>query len=178
MTRSRAMNVFEAAARSGNYGDVAVLPIEVDPQIVLSRNSVRQPFYMVYDHDTVAAQMSGSCRIRLRASSVLYFDSSIGDYTYIPAGTPHRIEPKEEGVLLRYTSNEPTERGAVFACESCDAEIHRVEWTHDDDNDQVRIYCAIVQEFNEDVGLRRCECGVEAERIDLAELGWLADSAA
>ncbi|MGC0239671.1 hypothetical protein [Arthrobacter sp. SD76] len=171
-TRSRAMNIFEAAATSGNYGDVAVIPLEVDPQITLSRNSVTQPFYMVYDHDTVLAQMSGSSRLRLRESSVLYFDSVVGDHTYIPAGTPHRIEPQVEGVLVRYSTNEENERGALFVCDACGADLHRVEWTHDHDVEPVRIYAAISGQFNADDKLRTCSCGHVNAPVPVELLGW------
>src|SRR6185312_11278829 len=79
----------------------------IDPQLHLSRNRVKQPFFLICEQDTMLAQMSGEARVEFRAGPVRYFDMTVGDFVYVPAGTPHRIVPKTESVHLRYKAEKP-----------------------------------------------------------------------
>lgn len=167
--RKRAIHAFKAAAEVGDYTDAALIPEDVDPQVELSRNSLAQPFHVVIDEDTVLAQLSGRARVLLQQSTVSSFGTVTGDHVYVPAGTPHRIEPLEESVFLRYTSNEPVRRGAAFFCAHCGTEIHRTEWIHDGSVTPGLVYAAAVDRFN---GTDRlCTgCGAVADAVSFETL--------
>ena len=172
MVRRRVIPTFKAAAEIGNYEDVALIPEDVDPQVELSRNSVTQPFYVIIDEDTVLAMMSGQSRIVMKYSSVNSFLGSSGDNIYVPAGTPHRIEPVEESVIVRYTSNEPVRRGAAFFCEDCGNETFRLEWMHVGTVSPVLVYADVARRFNKTD--RMCDsCGNVAEPVSFESLGWV-----
>ena len=173
MARRRMLQAFQAAKELGNYADMPVMPIDVDPQITLSRNTETQPFFLAFEEDTVIALMSGSATVRLRESNVNSWSMIPGDHVYVPAGTPHRLEPLEESVLIRYIGNEPAYRAAVFACEKCGGELHRLEWRQDLEVEAVAIYSEVARRFNEDSGVRTCGgCGVTASEVSLERLGW------
>lgn len=173
MSRRRMLSAFKTGATVGNYADLAVLPTDVDPQLVLSRNSVDQPFHQIFAKDTVIVQMSGSSRISIRNSNVNHFVAQVGDNVYIPAGTPHRIEPIEEGVMLRYIALEAGLVAAAWFCRTCDEELHRLEWDYDNDADAAPIYATACSRFSADLDARTCEnCGTVAGPIDLDILGW------
>lgn len=173
MPRRRMLQALDAAAAVGNYADLAVLPEDVDPQITVSRNWVDQPFYLAFEEDTVLAQMSGRCTVHLRESNVLNYPMAQGDHVYMPGGTPHRIRPDGEGVLIRYVTNEPALRAAMFVCEQCGAELYRLEWTQELVDDAVAIYAEICRRFNEDSSRRSCQhCGAIAAEVALDALGW------
>ncbi|MDJ0105518.1 AraC family ligand binding domain-containing protein [Rhodococcus erythropolis] len=173
MSRRRMLSAFKAGAQIGNYEDEAVLPVDVDPQIMLSRNWLTQPFYQLFEHDTIVVQMSGAATVRLQNSSVNTFHVRPGDHVYVPAGTPHRIEPIEEGVQLRYMAADAGLEGAAWYCEKCDAEVHRLEWTHDHDAHAPRVYATACARFSADLDARTCsQCGTVAPEIDLSRLGW------
>lgn len=173
MARRRMLQAFQAAKEMGNYADVPVMPVDVDPQITLSRNTEKQPFFLAFEEDTVIALMSGSATVRLRESNVNSWSMIPGDHVYMPAGTPHLLEPNEESVLLRYIGNEPAYRAAVFACEKCGNELHRLEWQQDLEVEAIAIYAEVARRFNDDVGIRTCRiCGTTAAEISLGTLGW------
>ncbi|MEJ7635521.1 hypothetical protein [Aeromicrobium sp.] len=176
MARRRMVQAFQAAKDIGNYADVPVMPVDVDPQITLSRNSEQQPFFIAFEEDTVIALMSGSATVRMRDSNVNSWSMITGDHVYVPAGTPHLLEPNEESVLLRYIGNEPAYRAAVFACEACGGELHRLEWQQDLEVDAVAIYSEVVRRFNEDSTVRTCRsCSTVAAEISVERLGWPAE---
>ncbi len=178
MARRRMLQAFEAAKDIGNYADVPVMPVDVDPQIVLSRNWERQPFYIAFEEDTVIALMSGRARVALRDTNVNYWPMIPGDHVYVPAGTPHRLEPEEESVLIRFIGNDPAFRAAVFACDRCGEELDRLEWKQDLEVEAIAIYSEVARRFNEDPVRRTCSaCGAVAEEISLERLGWPAESA-
>jgi hypothetical protein len=173
MPRRRMLQAFDTAATVGNYADLAVLPADVDPQITISRNSVDQPFFLAFEEDTVLAQISGHSVVHLRQSNVLNYSMGQGDHVYMPAGTPHRIVPDGEGVLIRYITNEPATRAALFACEECGTEIYRLEWQQEVADDSVPIYSEICRRFNDDEERRTCpECRSVAASVSLETLGW------
>lgn len=179
MARRRMVQAFQTAKTLANYADVAVMPVDVDPQIILSRNTVRQPFYLAFEEDTVIAQMSGTGAVRLRESNVLSWSLMQGDHVYIPAGTPHRIEPAEEGVLIRYVGNDPAYRAAIFACENCGEELDRLEWRQDLEVDSIALYSEICRRFNEDLAARTCDrCGEVADVVSFDRLGWTTEAVA
>jgi len=179
MARRRMLQAFEAAKGIGNYADVPVMPIDVDPQITLARNTERQPFYLAFEEDTVLALMSGRAVVRLRDTNVNYWPMIPGDHVYLPAGTPHRFEPAEESVAIRFIGNDPAYRAAVFACETCDGELDRLEWKQDLEVDAVAIYAEAARRFNEDIEHRTCAtCGTRAEPISLERLGWVPEAVA
>ncbi len=176
MARRRMLQAFDAAKEIGNYADVPVMPVDVDPQITLSRNTETQPFYLAFAEDTVIALMSGRARVRLRDTNVNYWPMIPGDHVYVPAGTPHRLEPEEESVLIRFIGNDPAYRAAVFACEQCGGELDRLEWQQDLEVEATAIYAELARRFNEDLEHRTCStCGTVAEEISLERLGWSAE---
>src|ERR1700684_4697589 len=95
MNRRRMLHPFKAEL--GEYEDAAVLPVDTDPQLYLSRNRRPQPFHLICSKDNVLSLMSGGAHVHLRDSSVNRFRMDVGDHVYIPAGTPHRIVPAAEG---------------------------------------------------------------------------------
>jgi 3-hydroxyanthranilate 3,4-dioxygenase len=95
MKRKARFDTFKEAPSRGNYDEFPMLELGIDPQVHLSRNTVPQPFFLICEQDTVLAQLSGEARVEFRNSSVNFFRMVLGDYVYVPAGTPHRILPKE-----------------------------------------------------------------------------------
>jgi mannose-6-phosphate isomerase-like protein (cupin superfamily) len=173
MTRRRMLQAFEAAKSIGNYADIPVMPVDVDPQITLARNTERQPFYLAFEEDTVIALMSGRATVRLRDTNVNYWPMMPGDHVYVPAGTPHRFEPAEESVVIRYIGNDPAYRAAVFACENCGNELDRLEWKQNLEVDATAIYTEVSQRFNQDLDRRTCAvCSTVADPVPLERLGW------
>ena len=173
MSRRRMLDAYKVGAQVGNYADLAVLPLDVDPQITLSRNWIDQPFYQIFAQDTVLAVMSGESLIRMRLSSVNTLRLQLGDHAYIPAGTPHRIEPLAEAVMLRYIAGDAGLEAAAWFCETCGDELYRLEWQHDHDVQAPRIYAAACARFNATTDDRTCRrCGSVAAEIDLDALGW------
>lgn len=173
MARRRMLQAFQAAKEVGNYAEVPVMPVDVDPQITLSRNWEKQPFFIAFEEDTVIALMSGSATVRLRETNVNSWSMIPGDHVYVPAGTPHLLEPIEECVLIRYIGNEPAYRAAVFACDKCGEELHRLEWQQNLEVEAVAIYSEVARRFNDDSDLRTCAvCGTIAAEISLERLGW------
>jgi 3-hydroxyanthranilate 3,4-dioxygenase len=173
MTRRRMLDAYKVGAQIGNYADLPVLPLDVDPQITLSRNWIDQPFYHIFAEDTVLAAMSGDCVVRMQMSSVNTIRLQIGDHAYVPAGTPHRIEPREEGILLRYVAGDAGLEAAAWFCETCGDELYRLEWQHDNDAEPPRVYAAACARFNAETEARMCRrCGTVAPGVDLDALGW------
>ena len=161
------LHAFKAAKEVSNYEEVPVLPVKVDPQMFLSRNSVAQPFYLICGKDTVVVQMSGTATMYLKDSSVNRFHMSVGDHVYVPAGTPHRIVPNEESIQIRYKARSAGLEGVSWFCPGCDRELHRVEWDTATTVSQ-QVYHDACAAFNEDETLRRCiYCGAQHPRIDM-----------
>jgi len=173
MDRRRMLHAFKAAKETGNYEDAAVLPEHLDPQVHLSRNSVPQPFYLVCEHDTIVGQLSGAAHIRLRASSVNAFTMGPGDMVYVPAGTPHRIEPMTPSVQIRYKVRGSEREAAVWTCAHCGGQVARLDWRLTDPPSAA--YAPACQWFNEQFAGTRCPgCGQPVAAVDLQELAWPA----
>jgi hypothetical protein len=164
-------------AEVGEYEDAAVLPEETDPQLYLSRNRQPQPFHLICSADNVLSQLSGEVNVHLRDSSVRWFRMSVGDHVYIPAGTPHRIVPVAEGVMLRYQPLDAGRQGVAWYCDGCDSEVQRYEWEHSADTPAVSVYAAACARFSASAEARTCgKCGAVAAPVDLAAFGWVAAS--
>ncbi|MFJ6895130.1 hypothetical protein [Streptomyces hokutonensis] len=173
MNRRRMLHALKVAAELGNYEDAAVLPADTDPQLYLSRNRLPQPFHLICEKDTVLSQLSGEAQVHLRDSSVNRFRMDVGDHVYVPAGTPHRITPVQEGVTIRYLPLKAGLLGAAWFCQGCDGELHRYEWEHDNDTPAVRMYTVACARFTADLTARTCtKCGAVHPEIDLAAFGW------
>lgn len=174
MDRRRMLHTFKTAPEVGNYEDVPVLPTSVDPQLYMSRNTVAQPFYLICGKDTVIAQMSGAADLYLKDSTVNLFHMAVGDHAYVPAGTPHRIVPSEEGVQLRYKARSAGLEAIAWYCPGCDRELHRVDWDTSKTVSQ-QVYYDACTAFNDDEALRQCAgCGAQHPRVDLEPFAsWL-----
>ena len=64
MNRRRMLHPFRTEV--GEYEDAAVLPVETDPQLYLSRNRHPQPFFLICSKDNVLSLLSGSAHLHLR----------------------------------------------------------------------------------------------------------------
>jgi 3-hydroxyanthranilate 3,4-dioxygenase len=172
------LHSLKAGADLGEYEDAAVLPLETDPQIYLSRNTLPQPFHLICEKDTVISQLSGLADVHLRESSVNRFRMDVGDHVYIPAGTPHQIVPIEPGVTLRYLPLEAGRLGIAWFCPDCGAEVQRYEFEHDNELPLILTYAAAASRFSADMQARTCDkCAVVHPEIDLARYGWDAAAA-
>jgi 3-hydroxyanthranilate 3,4-dioxygenase len=167
------LDAYKVGAQVKNYADLAVLPLDVDPQITVSRNWIDQPFYHIFSEDTVLTAMSGHTVVRLKMSSVNTFRLEVGDHAYIPAGTPHRIEPREEAILLRYVALNAGLEAAAWFCETCGDELYRLEWQHNNDAEPPRVYATACARFNTETEARTCRrCRTAASAVELNALGW------
>lgn len=174
MKRRRMFQTFKAAGEVADYSEMPMLPMAVDPQVTLSRNTLPQPFYLVCAKDTMLAQLSGEAVVHLRHSTVSSFNLGPGDNVYVPAGTPHRIVPLTLSVQLRYKAQKPGLEGVAWFCEDCDLELCRAEWDTEETASH-RAYHDACEAFNSSEGVRRCDrCAAEHPAVDLAPFcSWL-----
>jgi hypothetical protein len=172
MARKRMFFTFKEALARGSYDDYPMLPPEIDPQLHLSRNDRTQPFWAVCGKDTMIVQMAGTGRVAFRDASVNYFESDVGDFIYVPAGTAHRIYPDGESVTYRYRARMPGAESMVWYCDACDAELHRSDY----DGDSVLLqqaYADGCDAYNASASARTCTaCGHVHSPIDLAGFTW------
>ena len=172
MVRKRAFNIFQQAREAGPYDEYPVLPPDIDPQLHLSRNDRPQPFYLICEHDCLIAQLKGRATVQFKDSNVLQFVLNIGDFLYVPAGTPHCILPETESVQVRYKARDAGWEGAGWYCAKCGAELWRSEWNTADQLPQEG-YWLSCRTFNEESALRTCRvCGHAADMIDLSGFRW------
>ena len=170
--RRRMFHLFKAAKEAGPYDELPMLPTDFDLQVHLSRNDRPQPFFLICDHDTQIVQMLGKGRVEFRESSVNSFDLEVGDFIFVPAGTPHRLIPDGEAVQLRYKAQHHELEGVVWYCEECGRELWREEWELADRSPQEG-YVKACETFNGDPSLRRCQgCGAVHPAIDLSGFRW------
>lgn len=169
MRRKNRFETYKEAVSRGNYDEFPMFERGVDPQLHLSRNSVPQPFFLICEQDTVIAQMSGTSKIEFRNSPANYFNLALGDFVYVPGGTPHRIVPQSESIHLRYKAEHPGLEAAAWY-KGAD-EIGRITWDCAKELPQEG-YLRACRTFNSDAKLRD-----GAPEIDLAPFHW-ADVAA
>lgn len=173
MRRKNRFDTFKEAPQRGSYDEFPMLELGIDPQVHLSRNTVPQPFFLICEQDTVLAQTAGEARIEFRDSSVNYFNTALGDYVYVPGGTPHRIVPKTESIHLRYKAADPGLE-AVAWYSSTGEEIARVTWDCADELPQ-EAYLRASRDRGIDVSaFRWAEVAAEIRETEAAERGRLA----
>src|SRR5262245_4070364 len=172
MPRKKSFQIFREAGKVGPYAEKPMLPDDIQVQLHLSRNDRPQPFYSIYDNDTLLVLMSGTSVVTFKSVSVHEFSLKPGDNVYVPAGTPHRILPAEEAVIMRYRAREAGWEGVVWYCEQCDRELHRQEWNTGEALSQDR-FADVTAAFNGDKALRTCrQCGWVHPILDLAPFQW------
>ena len=172
MIRKRTFTVFRESLHSRDYDERPMLPDDIDIQVHLSRNRLQQPFFLMYDKDTLLAQISGTGRIEFKGVNVAWFRCGPGDYIYLPAGVPHRYRPEAESVQLRYRPMNVGHEGVAWFCVGCDTELHREEWDCGESNSQ-EMYFSSCTRFNDEDSLRRCHgCGATHPPIDTAPYQW------
>jgi 3-hydroxyanthranilate 3,4-dioxygenase len=164
MRRKNRFETYKEAAERGNYDEFPMLELGIDPQLHLSRNSVAQPFFLICEQDTIVAQMSGSARIEFRNSPANYFNMALGDFVYVPGGTPHRLIPQTESVHLRYKAAQPGLEAVAWY--KNDEEVARVTWDCAKELPQ-EAYLRACRAFNADASLRK-----DMPEIDLSPFQW------
>lgn len=169
MRRKNRFETYKEAASRGNYDEFPMLELGIDPQLHLSRNSVAQPFFLICEQDCVIAQMSGAARVEFRQSPANYFNLELGDFVYIPGGTPHRLLPARESIHLRYKACHPGLEAASWF-KGAD-EVARITWNTESELPQEGYLRACIA-FNADRAMRG-----GLPEIDLAPFRW-ADVAA
>ena len=171
MRRKNRFEIYKEAPARGSYDECPMLELGIDPQLHLSRNSVAQPFFLICEQDCIVAQLSGTARIEFRHSPANYFNLALGDFVYVPGGTPHRLLPKAESIHLRYKASRPGLE-AVAWYDTAGAEISRVTWDCDEELPQEG-YLRACQSFNADAKLRTsARTGETLPLIDLAPFHW------
>jgi 3-hydroxyanthranilate 3,4-dioxygenase len=172
MARSLMVFTFAAAAQAGPYDECPMLPDSLDLQIHLSKNAIKQPFFLICQHDTVLFALAGSGHVEYKDASVLRHSYGVGDHLYVPAGVPHRIVPAAETIQYRYKLPESELEGVAWYCDGCGAELHREVWELQSELPQ-EAYLRIARAFNEDVKRRTCAaCGTVHPVLDLSPYRW------
>jgi hypothetical protein len=170
--RGRYQNVFELALEVGPWDERPVAPPFADPQVYMSRGSGAQPFFLICAKDTVVMQITGSADVQFRYTGLRHTRLEIGDMLYVPAGTPCRIEPREESIHLRYKAINPGLEGAAWFCPSCDAEV----WRYEFDAELAPVhqgYLDACRAFNAEPRHRTCGvCQAVLPAIDIAGYRW------
>lgn len=176
--RKRYLNVLPLAGDARSYDERPVLLEHIDPQLFLSRNSLAQPFFLICEKDTVLAALSGDAIVEFRECSVLQHRLAPGDFVYVPAGTPHRIVPREPSLHVRYKARVSDLEGVAWYCEACGTERRRIEWNAQETLPQegyaqaCRSYAASVE------GTPCAKCGEAAPVLDWGDTRWDAIAAA
>lgn len=169
---------FKEAAAAGPYDEYPMLPPQVDPQLHLSRNDRPQPFYLVCGKDSTLVQMSGRGRVRFAEGPVRYFHLAPGDFVYVPAGMPHRLEPETVSVQYRYKAAAAGLEAVAWYCESCGGAL----WRHTFDTASTipqRAYAEACTSFNDDAGRRTCgKCGSIHPQVEFPAARWSEIAAA
>jgi hypothetical protein len=172
MRRKGRFQTYEEARNSGPYDELPMLEMGIDPQLHLSKNDRPQPFFLICEQDTIIAQMSGTARVEFRGSSVNYFNMQLGDYVYVPAGTPHRYLPKTGSIVLRYKAEHAGLEGVAWYSEKTGEELSRVVWDTAAELPQ-EAYLRACKAFNADKAMRTCRTtGEVLGAIDLAPYRW------
>ena len=174
MARQLVFFAYDEAKNAGPYDERPMLPSDVDLQLHMSRNDRRQPFHLICQHDTVLVTMAGTGEVEFKDAPVLRQTYEVGDFIYIPAGTPHCITPANELVHLRYKLPESDREGVAWYCDGCGNQLHRVVWDLNATPAQ-QGYLDACSAFNADASLRTCKaCGAVHPAIDLGAYRWQA----
>ena len=177
MRRKNNFDTFKEAAARSSYDEMPMLELGIDPQLHLSRNSVPQPFFLICEQDTMVAHMAGDARIEFPVGPVRHFDMKVGDFVYIPGGTPHRLVPRTESIHLRYKAEKPGLEAVAWYSEATGREISRVAWDCADELPQ-EAYLRACNAFNAEPKLRTCPAtGTVLPPIDLRPFAWAAVAA-
>ena len=148
-----------------------MLPAGIDPQLHLSRNDTKQPFWLICEKDTVLITIAGAGKVEFVAGPARYHTLAPGDFVYVPSGTPHRIVPSAPCVHLRYKAEHAGLEGVAWYCETCGTELHREVWDTADELPQEG-YLRATRAFNADAKRRTCKCGAAHPAIDLTPYKW------
>jgi 3-hydroxyanthranilate 3,4-dioxygenase len=168
MQRKNTFDTYKEAPARGPYDEMPMLELGIDPQVHLSRNATAQPFFLICESDSMIVQMAGEARIEFRQSPVKFFDAELGDFVYVPGGTPHRIVPKSPSIHLRYKAMLPGLEGVAWYQDGSDEEVSRVVWNCAEELPQEG-YLKACQAFNADPKRRG-----GLPQIDLAPYRWAA----
>ena len=172
MARKKTFQTFKEAAKVSPYAERPLLPDTLDIQLHLSRNNQTQPFHLICEKDTLFVLASGKGRVEFRDTSVSYYSLVPGDYIYVPAGVPHKIDPETESVVMRYKPRPAGLEGIAWYCDSCGTELYREVFDTAAEIPQAA-YVRITTHFNENQSLRTCAtCESEHAAIDLSPFGW------
>lgn len=169
--RRRFWNLPAEAAALGPYDEQPLIPAKIDPQVYASRNDREQPFYLICEHDTMLAFLAGAGRVAFHDSDVARFRVGPGDFIYVPARTPHRVEPDPELLQLRYKAAEAGLEAVAWYCAECGGEVWRSEFDTAEVLSQQAWWDA-AQEFNASDELRTCACGTVHPPVDLTGIRW------
>jgi hypothetical protein len=166
VTRKKTFNVFREAAKAAPGEALPMLPETIDTQVELSRNAGAQPWWMLFDKDTLLAQASGRGTVSFALGPLRWHAVKPGDFVYVPAGMPHRYQPDSESVQLRYRPMARSLEGAAWFC-ACGTELYREEWESGEAL-SLQSCRAAAGRFNADAASRRCpSCGATHPVVDL-----------
>ena len=172
--RKNSLNAIREAGKLASFDEFPVLRPDVDPQLHLSRNTVDQPFFLTCEKDCVIALMSGRATLHFTLGPVRYYDMEPGDFVYVPGGTPHRVEPHEECIQLRYKARDAGLEAVSWHCRKCAGEVRRHVWDTAETLPQDG-YARAAEEFNADIAWRTCpQCGEVHDPVDLGPFRWRA----
>ncbi|HVI00909.1 MAG TPA: hypothetical protein VM869_19465 [Enhygromyxa sp.] len=172
LARKKTFVVFREAEKLGPYDERPMLPESIQTQVYLSRNDRPQPFYLICEKDTVLAVFAGTGTVELQLSETRRFPLEPGDHIYVPAGTPTRLVPTTESIIMRYKAQQPGLEAVAWYCPSCDHELFRHTFDTARTFEQEG-YLEGCRNFNEDPARRRCgECGSEHPSVSLDGYRW------
>ena len=172
MARKPRFIALEEAQKRASYDEYPMLPSGIDPQLHLSRNDCKQPFWLICEHDTVLVTISGHGKVEFIEGPVRYHTLAPGDFVYVPSGTAHRIVPAAPCVHLRYKAEHAGLEAVAWYCEKCGHELGREIWDTEEELPQ-EAYLRSVRAFNADAARRSCgKCGEVHPAIDLTPFRW------
>lgn len=171
LERKKTLNVFRDAKDAwGSYDDFPVGEPGTDPMPHLSRNRIRQAFFLVSEADQVLIQMAGEGEIEFKEIEPARMPLVPGDTVYIPAGVPSRLTPHGENVQIRLKADPPVGEALAWYCEKCGELLHAVRIPP---GIVQEAYFRAVQAFNQDASQRSCgRCGSVHEPVELGDIAW------
>lgn len=174
LRRKNTLNLFREAAKLGSFDEFPVLRPEVDPQLLVSRNEVDQPFYLCCEKDSVVALVSGKATVEFASGAARYFDMEPGDFVYVPGGVAHRLRVTLAGIQLRYKARDAGLESVSWYCSKCGGEVHQHVWDTANTLPQDG-YQSACEEFNREEKSRICPaCGEPHAPVDIQPFRWQA----